>query len=375
MGVFRKYRDSKGEPTGPWFIQYPVTRDPATGRVKYRTKKASWKKKKAQMMLRKLQDEFYEKERLGIAADPDLTFGQLMAWGLKQEVMKVKASYSDDVQRAKILTEHLGHFKACQLNKLMVLNFREMMKKTRIRRYSRNYQNGTINRMIALARRVYNPGGDAGMVAHNPFERLGVLKEHPRGRVLSPDELERLIAECPPYLVGIVYLAYYTGMRRGEILGLTWERVDMKRGLIDLTSEDTKTNERRFVFFNDALWCIFREAARIRSLSHNFVFTRSGNQIKSFFTAFQGACERAGIENLRFHDLRHTFNTNMRKTGLDNTVIMKLTGHKTLSMFQRYNHVDEADAGEAMRKLEDYLSKKEKGAEESVYSLSTPSED
>ena len=100
MGVFSKYRDSSGKPTGPWFVQYPVGRDPSTGRITYRTKKASWQKKRAQQILRKLQDEFYEKERLGIAADPDLTFGQLMEWGLEQEVMKAKGSYSDDNQRA-----------------------------------------------------------------------------------------------------------------------------------------------------------------------------------------------------------------------------------------------------------------------------------
>lgn len=289
--------------------------------------------------------------------------------------MKAKASYSDDVQRAKTLTEHFGHFKACQVNKLMVLNFREMMKKTSTRRYNRNYQYGTINRLIALARRVYNLGREAGIVAHNPFERLGVLKEHPRGRILRPQELERLIAECPSYLVSVVYLGYYTGMRRGEILGVTWDRVDMKRGVIDLTSEDTKTNERRLIYFNDVLRCIFREAVRIRSLSHNFVLTRYGKPIRSFQVAFRNACKRAGIENLRFHDLRHTFNTNMRKAGVHNTVIMKLTGHKTLSMFQRYDHLDEEDAIEAMRKLEVFLDASEEGAEGTVYSLSTPSDD
>ena len=62
------------------------------------------------------------------------------------------------------------------------------------------------------------------------------------------------------------------------------------------------------------------------------------------------------IENLRFHDLRLTFNTNMRKAGVDQTVIMKLTGHKTLSMFNRYNTVDQEDAMGAMERLDLFLS-------------------
>jgi integrase len=99
------------------------------------------------------------------------------------------------------------------------------------------------------------------------------------------------------------------------------------------------------------------------------VFTRNGRQIKSIQTVFKGACAREGIENLRFHDLCHTFNTNMRKAGVDRSVIMKLTGHETMNMFFSYDHVDEADAKEAMRKLDGYLAAQKEGAEGTVYSL------
>ena len=71
------------------------------------------------------------------------------------------------------------------------------------------------------------------------------------------------------------------------------------------------------------------------------------------------ALKKAGIEDFRFHDLRHTFVSNARKAGVDRTVIMKLTGHKTLSMFTRYNTVDQADAKDAMEKLENYFAKTE----------------
>jgi integrase len=71
-------------------------------------------------------------------------------------------------------------------------------------------------------------------------------------------------------------------------------------------------------------------------------------------TTFLKACHMMGIEDFRFHDLRHTFNTNMRKAGVDQSVIMKLTGHKTAAMFHRYNTVDTADAKEAYRKLEGF---------------------
>ncbi len=71
--------------------------------------------------------------------------------------------------------------------------------------------------------------------------------------------------------------------------------------------------------------------------------------------SFRSACQAVGIDNFRLHDLRHTFNKNMRKAGVDRSVIMKITGHKTMSMFERYNTVDENDAIEACRRLDEFL--------------------
>ncbi len=140
-------------------------------------------------------------------------------------------------------------------------------------------------------------------------------------------------------------------MRRGKILNLTWEKVNMKVGFIDLEPKDTKTSEPRRLYFNDVLWDIFKKAFAKRGRSP-FVFARRGRPIKSIRNGFEEALKRAEIKNFRFHDLRHTFNTNMRKAGVDQAVIMKLTGHKTLSMFSRYNTVDQGDALEEMRKLD-----------------------
>jgi integrase len=86
------------------------------------------------------------------------------------------------------------------------------------------------------------------------------------------------------------------------------------------------------------------------------VVTHRGRPIKSFRKGFENALDRAKIKDFRFHHLRHTFNTNMRKAGVDQTVIMKLTGHKTFSMFNRYNPVDQDHAIKAMQKLNLLLS-------------------
>jgi integrase len=146
-------------------------------------------------------------------------------------------------------------------------------------------------------------------------------------------------------------------MRAREIFTLTWDKVDLVGRTVRLSAEDTKTKEPRLIYINDMALDILSEAGKVRGLSHSQVFTYRGKPIKGIRTAFLKACRRAGIRDFRFHDLRHTFNTNMRKAGVDHSVIMKLTGHKTAAMFHRYNTVDTADAREAYEKLDGFLGK------------------
>jgi hypothetical protein len=90
-------------------------------------------------------------------------------------------------------------------------------------------------------------------------------------------------------------------------------------------------------------------------IEHDRVFTYRGLPIMDIRRSFRSACRAVAIDDFRFHGLRHTLNTNMRKSGVDRSVIMKITGHKTMSMFERYNTVDENDAIEACRRLDEFL--------------------
>jgi integrase len=147
----------------------------------------------------------------------------------------------------------------------------------------------------------------------------------------------RLLAHCPALLVRIVKVAYYTAMRRGEILNLTWEQVDLKGGVIRLNPGDCKTKEGRLVPLTGELVTMFRAMAR--GVSGVKVFTYEGRQIGAIKTAFKAACKRAGIEDFCFHDLRHSAINNWRLQGHDYFRIMAATGHKTMIVFKRYNTV------------------------------------
>jgi len=321
-----------------------VGKSARVARKKLVRKEAEWEQKK------------YLEEIAPEIAKPQYTFDELMAWYLELPVAKKKRSYNTDVEKSKPLKNYFGKMAADKIKPSMVESFQDKMLKSK-HQFNSNYKPATVNRMVALMKRVFNLAIREDMVLKNPCWKVSMLKEdNKRDRVLSGEEFDRLLTQLPAYLKPIVSLGYYTGMRRGEILNLTWKKVNMQEGYLDLEPEDTKNSEPRRIYFNDVLWEIFKRAGKVRSLKHDYVFTYRGKPIKEFREGFKKALERAGIENFHPHDLRHTFNTNMRKAGVDQTVIMKLTGHKTLAMFTRYNTVDQADAVDAMKRLDSFLS-------------------
>jgi integrase len=213
-----------------------------------------------------------------------------------------------------------------------------------------------VNRTIAVLKRMFNLAVREDLLAKNPCWKVKILPENNiRDRVLSGEELEHLLSHLPRHAALIVHFAYLTGMRAGEIFNLTWDRISQKEKVIRLRAEDTKTYEPRLIILDGKLLDIVFEAYKVRALEHNQVFTYKGRTVKSIRKAFLNACKREGITNLRFHDLRHTFDTSMRKAGVPQAVIMKMTGPKTAAMFHRYYTVDLDDGREAYRKLEEHL--------------------
>ena len=372
MGVFQRYikknkdgdnvigKNGKPVKEGPWFVQYPHSRDAVTGKIKYRTIKGSYSKKKAEKIFREKSDAFQEFEQFGVTVDSEITFSQLMEWGLDQEVMKDKASADVDATRLIHLISEFGSYKAGQVKPLMVDNFRFKMIKTVSQSTGKLYSGTTVNKMVSLARRIYYLAMDAEKIKSNPFARRGTFKEEPKGQYISDQEFWAIYGKVREYLKPVILVAYLTGMRRGEILDLTWDRVNFNNGYIDLTPSDTKTEEPRRIYFNviNILKNVFIEAANKNHPGQELVFTKEdGKAVPKYYIQklLKKACKEAGVKPYRLHDLRHTFNTNMLKAGVDQVVTMKLTGHKTNAMFLRYAHIDDQMGELAMGKLNGFL--------------------
>ena len=151
-------------------------------------------------------------------------------------------------------------------------------------------------------------------------------------------------------------MAYQTGTRTSEILNLTWNRVDLKGGLVRLKAEDTKTDDARLVPLTADLTGLLKDLYKVHYLQESHVFLVNGKSVHSIKTAFKAACRRAKLQGFRFHDFRHTAVTNMRRAGIDHLTIMQITGHKTLEVFEHYNSFLEGDLKDAAHRFNTYLT-------------------
>ena len=145
-------------------------------------------------------------------------------------------------------------------------------------------------------------------------------------------------------------------MRRGEILGLTWERIDLASARITLY--DTKNGRPRGVPINravyDALITLAPDAARRTGLLFRRTSGRAWGKIR---TAFEKAVERADLKDLRFHDLRHTAASHLVMRGASLKEVQEILGHRTFSMTLRYAHLSPAHLRTAVDRLDGLTSK------------------
>lgn len=183
-----------------------------------------------------------------------------------------------------------------------------------------------------------------------------MLKEAPpRKGFLEYGHFQRLREELPECLRTAVTMAYYTGMRLGEILSLRWRNINFLEAEARLDPGTTKNDDPRTIPLAGELLGMLK-IERQKNQHGEFVFTRDGKPIKIFRKAWASACERAGLTGLLFHDLRRTGLRNLVRAGVPERVAMAISGHKTRSVFERYNIVSGRDLKDATRRLEEYLA-------------------
>ncbi|MCP9496686.1 MAG: site-specific integrase [Pyrinomonadaceae bacterium MAG19_C2-C3] len=198
----------------------------------------------------------------------------------------------------------------------------------------------SVNRELETLRAVLNYACAEGYITRSPFTGAKGLieKSHEVSRevVLARGDEVRLLAVCTgarEHLRPLAICAMDTGARRGELFKLTWRDVDFDAGVIRLRATTTKTNKRRTVGITERLREELLELARLApDPVDGLVFGVTSTVKRSWKTA----CRLAGIEGVRFHDLRHTAITQMVETGMPQMEVMKISGHTQMATFARY---------------------------------------
>lgn len=315
MGVFFK--------NGNWFIDYR-----ANGR-RIREKIGPGKSL-AEIVLKKRKVEIAENKFLDIKKEQKIRFEDFADEYLEVHCKSNNKSwYKSDYFNLKNLKEC---FAGKYLHEITPKDI-EQYRAERIKEVSKS----TVNRILNCLSSLYNRAIEWEKVTDNPMTKVKLFKvPDKRIRYLEKEEIYKLLSHCCEHLKPIVIVALHTGMRKGEILGLKWHDIDIKRNIIHLY--DTKNGEKREVPMNEIVQKTI--IGVLKNPESQYIFcNKDGEPFRNVRRSFFTALKKAGIINFRFHDLRHTFASQLVMSGVDLNTVRELLGHKSLEMTLRYSHL------------------------------------
>ncbi len=234
----------------------------------------------------------------------------------------------------------------------------------RIKAYAMHRQkakaaNASINRELAALKRMFSLVVQDGRLSNTPYiPRLA--EDNARQGFLDHGAFVLLRANLAEYLRDPIAFLYLSGWRLGEMKAVEWRDVDLAGRIVRLRPEISKNKDGRLLPLSGELLEIMDRARVGRRPDCPFVFHRGAESIGDFRKAWSAACKAAGLRPILVHDLRRTAVRNMVRAGIPDRVAMTLSGHKTRSIFDRYNIVSEADLMSATERLHEHLAHTEK---------------
>lgn len=319
------------------------------------------------LWVKQVRDGSYQKKQPLVSAPTRTFYTVADLWAIY--LVDYKNRSNKDSSRLAIAWNHLkDKFSAIRVDDVTTAMVNEYISSRRVA----GMGNGTINREVALLRAMFNLGTKQTplMVDRVPAFPKRLVEPPARKGFVTDKEYAVLAANAKDvWLRAFIAAAYSFGFRKGELLKLRVRQVDLLERLIVLEEGTTKNNAARKVYMTEEVFQLMCECVRGKK-PDGFVFTRENGErvvdpreewyslcVSSGLGKYESAKRRNGKEYQRYvglnpHDFRRSAIRNMTRRGVNDTTAMKISGHKTRSVFMRYNIVDERDLAEAARKIE-----------------------
>ncbi len=253
----------------------------------------------------------------------------------KRDEAKVNLFYKEwgkDIPVSKITPDRIEKFKAKMLE---------------------HYSNAYVNRYLACLKTIFNLAVKNQLVSYNPMKSVKMLKENNyKIRYLTIEEEAELFKYLPEHLKPIVICALQTGLRKSNILNLRWELVDLDFRFIEILAQQNKGHKVIKIPISDKLMELLISLPKISE--YVFANPETGLPYRDISEGFNNACNKAGIDNFRFHDLRHTVATRLVEKGVDIRTVQEILAHSSIVTTQRYMHPTPKRKLEAIEVLNSY---------------------
>lgn len=315
----------------------------------------------AERLLKRRQGEVVTGRFAGLG--PERTrMSELFADVLEDYRMQRRASADDVDSRIRVhLNPAFGETRAADLNT-------QDLKRYISKRRDARAADASINRELAIVRRAFTLATAADPPKVNRIIKVPRLHEdNVRCGFLEHDQYIKLRNELPPHARLLLVIGYHTGIRSGELRKIRWNQVDFVSAEIRLSGPQTKNRKPRTVPIYGEMreWLLMTKEERDqRWPTCEWVFAKNGHQVGDFRKVWEPACTRAGVPGLLFHDLRRSAVRNMERAGIPRKVAMEISGHRTESVYRRYDIVSRRDLMIAGDKLARYLESEQRSGQE-----------
>lgn len=312
--------------------------------IRHQSSTGTSNRKQAETIESKLREDVNKQRFQIVETNPDLTFGELAARFIASGSARKHHNY-----HLRFLLPCFADVPVLRLTKSLAEEFRKAR-----RAANPAIKDATINRDLSVLRHILYWAVDEQLIAANPLARMRMARERrTRRQVLSIAEEDALLAEATGHLRTMTIMALDTGMRRGEITSQRWDDVDFSRKLLSVTRSKTPEGEAREIPLTARLYNLLVRTEPKTGL----VVTYKTQPIRIVKRSWQTALKNAHVRHIRFHDLRHTFNTRLMEAGVLQEIRMALMGHSSGSKVHAiYTHIELPSKRKAIRQLETWVS-------------------